>query len=205
MTTSIDEELYRLFKEQDHDPHFAHLKPPDGFASRFVPGDGSLVPKAIIVGEAPGRAEDKAGSPFVGPSGKLLDEMLREADLTREEVWITNVLKFRPPRNRTPTEAEISASLPYLKREVALVGRRGCRVLVGLGRTACSAVAGRAISPTTRHGSWTSLQRGWNLFITCHPAWAVRDLRNVDTLRADFQALGYDLGATKPKKPEGPK
>lgn len=193
MTTLIDQELHKLYELQDADAAFTHLRR-RGAATQLVPGDGSLRPRAIFIGEAPGRQEDLKGSPFVGPSGKLLDKLFRPANLSRDEVWITNVVKFRPPRNRTPTEEEISASLPYLKRELALVGRSGCRTLVGLGRTACEAITGRSLSPLGKHGTWWTLRNSWNLYITCHPSWGLRSEPNRDVLLDDFLQLGYDLG-----------
>jgi DNA polymerase len=186
----LDAELEALYRAQDTDPAFEQLRA----TARFVPGDGGLRPKAIFVGEAPGRIENKIGSPFVGPSGRFLDELLRIAHLDRELEWVTNVVKYRPPRNRTPTEEEIEASRPYFRKEVALVGRNGCRVLVGLGRTACEAIAGEAISPTRKHATWVELRNGWRLFVSCHPSWGIRDPANADNMRDDFLQLGYDLG-----------
>lgn len=189
MVTSLDDKLESIYRTQDEDQAFAHLKP-----SRFVPGDGSLRPKIILVGEAPGAMENRKGSPFVGPSGRFLDDLLRIARLDREQVWTTNVLKFRPPKNREPTEEEILAALPYLKREVALLGANGCRRIVGLGRTACSAISGEAISPLRDHSSWRELRHGWNLFVSCHPSWGIRSSYAADSMRGDFLQLGYDLG-----------
>lgn len=187
---SLDAELEALYRAQANDPVFEHL----WATSRFVPGDGGFRPRAIFVGEAPGRQEDRQGSPFVGPSGQFLDELLRIARLDRELEWVTNVVKYRPPKNRTPTDEEIRAALPYLRREAALVGRNGCRVLVGLGRTACEAIAGASISPTRKHATWVELRNGWRLFVSCHPSWGIRDPANADNMRDDFLQLGYDLG-----------
>ena len=191
---SRDGSLERIYREQDEDPVFNHLKLEyGGVAHQLVPGDGRFSPRLIIIGEAPGRKEDILGMPFVGPSGKFLDELLEIASLRREEVWITNVVKFRPPRNRDPEQTEIKASLAYLRRELALVGANGCRNIVGLGRTACSALAGEPISPTAKHGSWRPLQGSWKLFISCHPAWGLRNPLDADRMRNDFLQLGYDL------------
>lgn len=191
----IENALEALFRAQDLGPHFQHLRRPSGVATRFVPGDGSISPRLIFVGEAPGKQEDLAGSPFVGRSGKFLDHLLLEAEIWggREEVWITNVLKFRPPHNRTPTEAEISAARPYLRRELALLGRTGCRTIVGLGRTACEAIAGEPISPLSRAGSWITLQNRWRLFVSPHPSWGIRNEKSRARMCAVFETLAYDL------------
>ena len=85
-----------------------------------VPGEGSLEPKVFFIGEAPGRSEDKQGKPFVGAAGRVLTELLNSIGLSREEVYITNVVKCRPPGNREPTEAEIEACAPYLIRQLLL-------------------------------------------------------------------------------------
>lgn len=186
--------LEKIFSEQDDDPALQHFKVEyGGVANRLVPGDGSLVPRLIIVGEAPGHKEDRAGTPFVGPSGELLDELLGIAGLKREEAWITNVVKFRPRSNRDPEAREIEASLGYLRRELALLGSNGCRRIVGLGRVACSALTGEIISPTRRRGDWIPLKGDWRLFVSCHPAWGLRNALHADKMRNDFLQLGYDL------------
>src|SRR3954453_12161724 len=82
--------------------------------THFVPGEGSPDARVVIVGEAPGASEDKAGRPFVGRAGHLLDDLLAEAGLERDEVFITNVVKARPPGNRDPRKAEVEHHLPWL-------------------------------------------------------------------------------------------
>ncbi|WP_297549466.1 type-4 uracil-DNA glycosylase [Thermococcus sp.] len=96
-----------------------------------VPGAGSYDAKVMFVGEAPGYWEDKKGLPFVGRAGKVLDELLEMIGLSREEVYITNVVKCRPPENRDPTEEEIKACAPYLDRQIDIIQPR---VIVPLGR-----------------------------------------------------------------------
>lgn len=189
----LEYELEGLYRAQDLSPHFQHLRRPSGVATRFVPGDGSLRPVMILVGEAPGSREDYVGSPFVGPAGRFLDELLFLEGWHREEVWVTNVLKFRPPGNREPTEAEVSAARPYLRRELALLGRNGCRTIVGLGRTACEAIAGESVSPLSRAGSWIPLKNRWRLFVSPHPSWGIRKDSNRTRMCAVFQKLAYDL------------
>ncbi|WP_456422871.1 type-4 uracil-DNA glycosylase [Thermococcus sp.] len=96
-----------------------------------VPGSGSYYAKVMFVGEAPGYWEDQKGLPFVGRAGKVLDELLSEIGLSRDEVYITNIVKCRPPENRDPTEEEIKACSPYLDRQIDIIRPK---VIVPLGR-----------------------------------------------------------------------
>ncbi len=102
-----------------------------------VPGEGNLDADVMLVGEAPGRTEDEQGRPFVGAAGQLLNELLERAGMPRQTVYITNVVKCRPPNNRTPTEEEVASCIGYLKDEIRLVRPR---VIVALGNTAGSAI-----------------------------------------------------------------
>lgn len=181
-------DLDALYASLDDDPNpvIANLRQS---AKQLVPGDGSLRPRIILVGEAPGATEDATGTPFVGRSGRLLDELLGVAHLKREEVWITNVVKYRPAGNRTPDAAEVAAFLPYLRREVALVGGASCCMLVGLGRTACCAMSGETISVANRAGSWVLLKGGWRMFVSCHPSWGLRNPGNRGKMVRDFDVL----------------
>lgn len=96
-----------------------------------MPGDGSSVASILIIGEGPGFNEDQQGLPFVGRSGKLLDQLLAEVPLSREDVYITNVVKCRPPDNRDPLPDEVAACRPYLERQMELINPK---VIVTLGR-----------------------------------------------------------------------
>lgn len=100
-----------------------------------VPGAGSYDARVMFVGEAPGYWEDQKGLPFVGRAGKLLDELLAEIGLTREEVYITNIVKCRPPENRDPTDEEIKACSPYLDKQIDIIRPK---VIVPLGRHSMS-------------------------------------------------------------------
>lgn len=184
------QELDYIYADMEVDPYLSVLR---SGAKQLVRGDGAMGaffgPKLILVGEAPGATEDRTGKPFVGSSGKFLEDLLAVAGLTREDVWITNVVKYRPPNNRTPDPREVEASLPYLRREVALVAGAGCSMLVGLGRTACCAMAGENISVVERAGSWTLLQGGWRMFISCHPSWGIRNPGNRRKMVRDFDTL----------------
>ena len=121
-------------------------------ATNLVFGAGQTPADVMLIGEAPGRDEDRQGVPFVGVSGQLLDVMLNYVGLSREEnVYITNILPWRPPGNRTPTDAEIAACLPFLARHIALVAPR---ILVLLGATAVKTLLGRSEGITRLHGQW---------------------------------------------------
>jgi len=96
-----------------------------------VPGEGNPDAEILLVGEAPGSQEDKEGRPFVGASGKFLEEMLTSIGLRRDDVFITNIVKFRPPENRDPNEAEITACLPYLLAQIKVIQPK---LIVFLGR-----------------------------------------------------------------------
>ena len=102
-------------------------------ATNMVPGEGDPDADVMLVGEAPGASEDEQGRPFVGRAGKLLDELLAEAGLEREQVYITNVVKARPPKNRDPKPGEVAHHMPWLEAELALIQPR---LVIPLGRHA---------------------------------------------------------------------
>jgi DNA polymerase len=149
-----------------------------------VPGEGNPAAEIMLVGEAPGATEDALGRPFVGRAGKLLDEALAEAGLLRADVWITNVVKARPPGNRDPKAPEVAHWLPVLERELALVDPR---VVVPLGRHALAHFApGAKISAV--HG--TALRWGERvLYPLYHPAAALRGRALRETFLADARRL----------------
>ena len=103
------------------------------FRKKPVPGEGPLDAEVMVIGEAPGRQEDESGRPFVGAAGKLLDYLLSLAGFSRSKVYITNVVKCRPPRNRDPTQEEIAACLPYLIAQIKLIKPK---YIIALGRIA---------------------------------------------------------------------
>ncbi len=138
-------------------------------------GVGALDAPWMFVGEGPGADEDEQGEPFVGQAGKLLDQMLRAAGLERgREVYIANVVKCRPPGNRTPTAAEAAACAPYLDRQVALVKPR---LLVALGKTAAQRLLGEEEVPSlgAARGKVHDY-RGIPVVVTYHPAYLLRSL-----------------------------
>ncbi len=139
--------------------------------SRVVIGEGNPHADVMLVGEGPGREEDLTGRPFVGPAGQLLDKMLAAIGLSREQVYIANVVKCRPPANRTPAEEEAQACLPYLRAQFALVRPA---ILVCLGATAGRYLYDPAIRITRERGVWKESKGVW-ILPTYHPAALLRD------------------------------
>lgn len=157
-------------------------------ATHLVPGEGDPSADVMLIGEAPGASEDKQGRPFVGRAGRLLDELLEEAGLERGTVFITNVVKARPPGNRDPRADEVAHHLPWLERQLALIQPR---VVVPLGRHALAHfAAGAKISEV--HGTAIS-EGGRTLFPMYHPAAALHNLGLRETLSADARSLGSAL------------
>ena len=158
--------------------------------THFVPGEGSPGARIVIVGEAPGASEDKAGRPFVGRAGKLLDELLGEAGIARADVFITNVLKARPPGNRDPRADEVAHHWPWLERQLAVIEPE---LLVPLGRHALARFAPEAkISEV--HG--TAIPAAADLpalFPLFHPAAALHRQQLRDTLFEDARRLAAVL------------
>ena len=154
----------------------------------MVPGEGNPLAEVMIVGEAPGAREDEQGRPFVGRAGKLLDELLGEAGLEREQVYITNVVKARPPGNRDPRADEVAHCMPWLETQLALIGPR---LVVPLGRHALAHFA-PAAKIAEVHGK-PVIERGRALFPMYHPAAALYNQKLRVTLLEDARALGAAL------------
>ncbi len=160
--------------------------------NKAVPGEGPPDAKVMFIGEAPGRNEDQQGRPFVGAAGKLLDELLAKAGLKREEVFIGNILKCRPPQNRDPEDKEIETCSPYLEKQIMLIKPK---LIVSLGRFAARVMLGRQISMRETHGKMVDCSYGgWKgkLFIAYHPATALYGTPR-DELDYDFSKLGEIL------------
>ncbi|RLG73063.1 MAG: uracil-DNA glycosylase [Methanobacteriota archaeon] len=164
--------------------------------TQAVVGDGPLDSCVMLVGEAPGKEEDLRGLPFVGRSGQLLTEMLESVGLRRKEVYITNVVKCRPPGNRSPLDEEIRACLPHL---VAQIGFIKPRVIVALGSVASNALTSGVVRLTRDHGKW---RKDYNLtddkidlFVTFHPSAALRNPVWSRCMAEDFRLLKKGLDA----------
>ncbi len=168
-----------------HDEIVAHTGcgfEPCETATRMVPGEGNPAAAVMLVGEAPGANEDRLGRPFVGRAGMLLEELLAAAGLTRDEVWITNVVKARPPKNRDPRAPEVAHCMPWLEAEVELIRPR---VIVPLGRHALKHFAPEATIADV-HGKLIHER----LFPLYHPAAAMYNQSLRATLFDDARALG---------------
>ncbi len=154
---------------------------------RVVVGSGPATPRLLVVGEAPGRSEDEGGEPFIGRSGQLLVRLiLEEVGLRREEYFVTNVVKCRPPHNRTPRVSEVATCRPWLEAQIATL--RPARILA-VGNVAAKAVFGFDEGITRTHGH-PSQHLGVPGVATYHPAAALRAGPNVvDVMRADLRIL----------------
>jgi len=143
-------------------------------ATNLVFGDGNTNSKIMIVGEGPGANEDKEGKPFVGRAGKLLDKMLAAIQLDRKKVYISNVVNYRPPLNRKPTEEEIERYLPYLKSHIEIINPK---ILVLLGSTALNTLIGNELVISKARGRWIQKEIGiakpW-VIASFHPAFLMR-------------------------------
>ena len=129
----------------------------------------------MFIGEAPGEIEDKTGKPFKGEAGKLLDKMLHAIQLNRENVYLTNIIFWRPPGNRKPTEEEISACLPYVKKHINLISPK---ILVLVGATAASAILNIQSGITQIRGKWKNIEtrdiKSLKSIAIFHPAFLLR-------------------------------
>ena len=142
---------------------------------RSVPGVGDVAARWLFVGEAPGADEDAQGEPFVGQAGRLLDSMLQALGLVRgADVYIANVLKCRPPNNRTPTPAEVAACRPFLDRQIALIAPR---IIVALGKSAANTLLESDATIGSLRGR-VHAYRGVPLVVTYHPAYLLRTLHD---------------------------
>ncbi len=158
---------------------------------RFVFGEGNPKARLMFIGEGPGKDEDQQGLPFVGKAGELLDKMIGAIGLTREQVYIANVVKCRPPDNRTPTSQEAQACLGYLRRQIELIDPA---VIVTLGATPLRELLGVATGITKVRGTWQNLvaHRSIPVMPTFHPAYVLRQY--TDDVR---RAVWADLKAAK--------
>lgn len=161
-----------------------------------VPGQGSAAPEIVFVGEGPGADEDAQGLAFVGRAGQLLTKMIEAMGLTREDVFICNVVKCRPPGNRKPELAEMAACLPYLKRQIALLQPK---VIIALGATALNGLVDLpdGMGITRARGTWMRFA-GIDLMPTFHPAYLLRNANMKKYVWEDLQTVLRHLGKPIP-------
>ena len=164
--------------------------------NKIVFGDGSPNARLMFVGEGPGADEDAQGIPFVGKAGQLLNNMITAMGLQREEVYIANVVKCRPPGNRTPEPEEANTCSPFLFRQIDVIRPQ---VLVALGATAATYLLG-ARQPLAGLRGRVHPFRGSQLIVTYHPAYLLRDPRQKKEAWADLQIAMHELGLKPPGK-----
>ena len=152
-------------------------------------GTGNVNADLLFVGEAPGDNEDKTGIPFVGRAGQLLDQYLYAVDIPRDSIYIANILKCRPPKNRDPLPAEEDACMDFLRRQVKLIRPK---IIVCLGRIAAMRLIRPDYKITKEHGEW--VEKG-NFLITAvyHPALLLRDPRRKEDMLVDMKKIKEKL------------
>ena len=143
-------------------------------ATNMVFSDGNPKSKIMLIGEAPGSNEDQEGLPFVGRAGALLDKMLSAINLDRKKVYISNIINYRPPGNRRPTDEEIKRYLPFITKHIEIINPK---ILVLLGSTAMNALIGDEVVISKMRGKWIEKKFGsckTSVIITFHPAFLMR-------------------------------
>lgn len=167
---------------------------------KAVPGSGDPRARIMIVGEAPGQKEDQEGLPFVGAAGQLLHKLLASIGIAREEVYITNIIKCRPPGNRDPLPEEVTACSPYLDRQVDLIRPA---VILLLGRHAVQRLLPGSDGISRIHG--TMVERGDRVYVPLyHPAAALYNGFLVETLEADFRKVRDHIDVVEARRREVP-
>lgn len=154
-----------------------------------VIGRGNEKAPLMIVGEGPGEQEDKYGVPFVGPAGKLLDLLLDALPLSKEDYYIANVVKCRPPGNRVPLDEEAELCLDFLRKQVLLVKPK---IIVCLGSTAAKYIIEREAKITQIRGQWVE-KKGYHIMPTFHPAALLRDESKKVLMWQDFKKVKQRL------------
>ncbi|MBN2364550.1 MAG: uracil-DNA glycosylase [Calditrichaeota bacterium] len=153
--------------------------------TKFVFGDGNEHADLMFIGEAPGADEDRTGKPFVGRAGKLLNKMLSRININREDVFITNILKCRPPNNRDPEPEEVKECFPYLHKQIELIQPK---LIVALGRVAAQNLLNNSASlKNMRRQKWEF--KGITLIVTYHPAAILRNMGLTDEAQEDFDYI----------------
>lgn len=150
-----------------------------------VLGEGDPDADILFIGEGPGRDEDLSGRPFVGAAGQLLDKMLAAIGLKREEVYIANIVKCRPPGNRNPSDEEACACMPYLRRQFLLIRPK---IVVCLGSVSARHIMGDDVRITRDHGQWKEMNGIW-FMPSFHPAALLYDGSKKRDAWADWQTL----------------
>ncbi len=164
-------------------------------AKHLVFGYGNVNAEILIIGEAPGKKEDETGMPFVGASGRLLDEMLSSISLNREDVYITNIVKYRPPNNRDPLQSEKDQFLPYLKQQIATIAPL---LVITLGRHSMQCFLPNAIIGEA-HGLLFRVKQE-NILPLYHPAAGIYNRTLRETMKKDFEKIPEILALIRKEK-----
>jgi uracil-DNA glycosylase family 4 len=164
--------------------------------TKVVPGQGSSSPDIMFIGEAPGADEDSAGLAFVGRAGKLLTKMIEAMGYTRDEVFIGNILKCRPPDNRKPAPEEMDVCMPYLKEQIAALKPK---VIIAMGATAVHGLLDDNTPISKLRGKWLKFE-GIDLMPTFHPAYLLRDGSKKHEVWEDLKSVLKHLGKEAPKQ-----
>jgi len=162
----------------------------------IVFGEGPPNARLVFVGEAPGMDEDLAGKPFIGQAGKLLTDIIKAMGLTRDEVYICNIVKCRPPRNRDPEPDETGTCLPFLKAQISLIKPE---IICILGRVSAQSLVHKDIKITRDRGQWYSFM-GIPLMPTYHPAYLLRNPHAKRQVWEDMQEIMKKLGLKDPRE-----
>ena len=165
--------------------------------NKLVFGDGDPNAKLMFVGEGPGADEDAQGLPFVGRGGQLLNNMIGAMGLKREEVYIANVVKCRPPQNRTPEPDEANTCVPFLFQQIDVVRPK---IIVALGQTAVTYLTGERKPLSAWRGNTHPFRNGAKLIVTYHPAFLLRDPNQKKHAWADLQIAMRELGLELPQR-----
>jgi uracil-DNA glycosylase len=163
---------------------------------QIVFGVGNPRAELMFIGEAPGADEDQQGEPFVGRSGQLLNNMIKAMGLRREDIYIANIIKCRPPGNRAPERDECETCSPFLMRQIATIKPKA---LVALGAVAAKTLLAINAPMSELRGKWYDF-RGTKLAVTYHPAFLLRDPRQKKEAWKDLQMVMKDLGLVAPPK-----
>jgi uracil-DNA glycosylase family 4 len=163
---------------------------------QIVFGVGNPQADLMFIGEAPGADEDQQGEPFVGRAGQLLNNMIKAMGLRREDVYIANIIKCRPPGNRTPERDECETCSPFLMRQIEVIGPK---TIVALGAVAAKTLLAINAPMSELRGRWFDF-RGTKLAVTYHPAFLLRDPRQKKETWKDLQMVMKELGLKAPEK-----
>jgi uracil-DNA glycosylase len=184
LTAGSDLDALRL---ETHDCRACRLA---GTRTNVVFGTGSPTADVMFIGEAPGHDEDLKGEPFVGRAGQLLTDIIKAMQLTRDDVYIANVIKCRPPENRNPEPDELDQCRPFLRRQVALIQPR---VIVTLGKFGLQSLTEKSYAISAVRGQWLDYQ-GIKVMPTYHPAYLLRTPSAKKDVWADMKKVMIELG-----------